>query len=310
MVNAGGAVVAAGIIAASIWLLAREKRAEAEIGSALASLNSDTFDLERKALSEAMAELVDAQKRSELPLTIDAPGELEKLTKRLHHLSAELDADFGEIAAVVAGAENATVQPEPEPPSASFSSFRYVQHQIVFLGATVRGSTPVYSFRREFEGSIFPPDNYTDIRKGQIFCGWKIASSETPKIRGQIVEVKVGERKSGPIFAKRQLPAFNIHRLLLVESGTGRKATVTAPFSEVDREAAEQSRHGFEDSWAGQTPAGEITLSGPRGTEILTVRAGDEFAFGEQTYRVLSVQPGKMELLETPADRKVIWGRE
>lgn len=308
LLNATGVTAAAGILAASLWLVAEEWRAENEMRSAALSLAPAAADPESGTRSKLLAELIDAQKRAELPLAVDAPRKLEDLTKRLSDLSVESEADSTEIAVILADAGSATV--EAEPPSASFTAFRHVPHQIILVGAGARGSSPVYSFRRDFEGSAFPSEHFTDIRKGQVFCGWKVVASETPSIPGKIVEVKVGERKSGPIFEKRQLPSFGIDRLRLVESDTGREETVTAPRSERDRQAAELSGHEFRQYWSGQTPTGEITMTGPGGTEVLTVRAGDEFNFLEQTFRVVSVQPGKLELWDKQADRPVVWGRK
>lgn len=306
--NAAGFALAASILTASLWLFAEEWRAENEMRSAASSLAPGTADPESGTRAKLSAELIDAQRRAELPLAMDAPRKLEDLTKRLRDLSAESEADSTEIAVIVADAGNATG--EAEPPSASFTAFRYVPHRIVLIGAGARGNSPVYSFRRDFEDSAFPSEHYTDVRKGQLFCGWKVAASETPSIPGKIVEVKVGERKSGPIFEKRQLPSFGIDRLRLVESDTGREETVTAPRSERDRQGAELSDYEFKQYWSGQTAIGEITITGPGGAEVLTVRAGDEFNFLQQTYRVVSVQPGKMELWDKQTDRPVVWGRK
>jgi hypothetical protein len=302
-------ILALFVIGASSWLVVKERFAERDLRAAAEFLKQQASETTSEARASLLDEFLDAQKRAVLPLAIDAPRTLQKLTERLGTLSAAVDAGSEEIADLLADAGK--VSSPPAPPSASFTSFRNIAHSISFVGAGARGSAPFYSFQREYEGGVYPSEHFTEIRKGQLFCGWKVEGAETPKIPGKIVQVKVGEKKSGPVFMNKQLPSFGIYRLRLIEQNTGRSETVTAPKSERDRAAAKQSGYEFNESWPGNTPTAEVTITGPdHAAQILTVRSGDEFKFLEKNYRVLSIQPGKVELLDKETDQSVVWGRK
>lgn len=297
------------MIAASAWLVLSEREVESELRAAGEFLNRLNPVGEAETRAQLRADLLDAQSRAELPLTIDAPGKLVNLLKRLEKLSLAANAGSEKIMEILVKAENPV--PPPTPPSASFTSFRAVEYTITFTGAGTRGQTPVYSFQREYQGGFYPSELYNDVFKGQIFCGWKVAGAETPRIPGKITQIKVGEKRSGPVYESQQLPSFVIYRLRLVDHSGGRAMTLTAPKSERDRQAAKQSGFNFNEFWTGSIPTAEITITNPElSDQILTVKAGDQFTFLEKIYLVKSILPGKMELLDKETGQVVNWGRK
>ena len=300
-------LVSLGLISAGLWLIAKEWRRERELQSSAEFIRTATALNKPEHRASLLAELIDAQKRAQLPLAIDAPQKLEDLTKRLRILSTSVGQRSDQIADVVvtAGSDSTPL----EVPSASFTQFRYIPHTISFVGAGEKDSAPYYSFVREFGGGVFPPENLNHVRKGQIFGGWKIVGAETPKIPGKFVKVKVGERKGEPVFADRQLPSFSIYRLHVRSEDSGQTTILSAPKSDQDAERAKQSGFPFSESLEGKTPSAEITLKIPGSApEVLTVKESESFKFLEKTYRVMSIQSGKIELLEAPTDQEVIWG--
>jgi len=300
-------LVSLGLVASGLWLIVEEWMREKELQSSAELIRTAAARNKPEHRASLLAELIDAQKRAQLPLAIDAPQKLEDLTKRLRILSESVGERSDEIADTVVAAGSATVPIEA--PSASFTSFRYIPHKISFVEAGEKDGAPYCSFVREFEGGAFPEENHSFVRKGQSFGGWKIVVVETPKIPGKVVKVKVGERKGEPVFEDRPLPPFYIYRLHVKNEETGQSTTITAPKSDRDRDKAEQSGFPFNESLEGKTPSAEITLKIPGSApEVLTVKEGESFKFLEKTYRVMSIQSGKIELLEAPTDQEVIWG--
>jgi hypothetical protein len=295
-----------GLVAVSAWIFLKETRRGSELRALEDYLQSDDNFAIPNDLPRLLDEFAGLQKRAALPLAVDAPKAGKELTRRLNVLAVRLGENAEMLAHEFAAKPNQEV---PEPPTVCFTHFSDYQHVLRFTRARSFQREPRYSFRLEFRQGPFAPENFQDLRRGDVVSGWKVEGAISRKVQGIFVERQDTDRR-GRVFRRREkMPDFEIYRLSL--SGKGKVAAMlTLPKSELDAQRARLSNHKFIDTLPGETSVAHLSIVGlGERPEEFEVKVGCEFVALGKTYRVRSVRPSALRLEDLSSGREVVWER-
>jgi len=295
-----------GLVAVSAWIFLKETRR----GSDLQNLENYLQSEESFAMPDDLPRLLDEfaglQRRAALPLGVDAPEVRKELTRRLNLLGERL----GESTKILA--DERVFRPntsELEPPTVCFVHFSNYSYDLVFAQARSFQLEPRYSFRLEFRQGSFAPENFQDLRRGDVVAGWKVEGATSKKMIGRSVERRETDRKGRELVRREKNPDYEIY-LLSLSGKEGRTATLALPVTELDAKHAKRSNFEVIDTLPGETTVAHLSIVGlGERPEEFEVKAGCEFVALGKTYRVLSVQPSALRLKELGGESEVVWER-
>lgn len=295
-----------GLVAVSAWIFLKETRRVSDLQNLENYIQSEESFAMPDDLPRLVDEFAGLQRRAALPLGVDTPEVRKELTRRLNLLSERL----GESAKILA--DERVFRPNTgqlEPPTVCFVQFSNYTHVLVFTQARSFQREPRYSFRLEFRQGSFTPENFQDLRRGDVVAGWKVEGATSKKRIGGPVERRETDRKGRELVRREKNPDYQIY-LLSLSGKEGRAVVLTLAKSELDAQRARLSDHKLIDTLQGETSVAHLSIVGlGERPEEFEVKAGCEFVALGKTYRVLSVQPSALRLRELGGESEVVWER-